>query len=183
MVEHQSTREDDMKLQTLLSISLLGLSGMTQAQSTPIEQWQIMEGKGLTDNYVYLGMSRKEARTRTTNGNCNGKVTQCSFRAQDNQNAPVITLFFNSQNKVSDINIIQGAGISWPTKAGAVDGMTPEQVQALYPGSVIQQADPFTRVVVAARQGYRYSFNQVCNSDGQCPIFTYHSLFKRQKGQ
>ena len=172
-----------MKTLSLIGIALLSISSLAQAQSTPIEQWQIMEGKGLTDNYVYLGMSRKEARTRTTNGNCDGQVAQCSFRAQDNERAPVITLFFNSKNKVSDINIIQGAGISWPTTAGAVDGMTPEQVQALYPGSVIQQADPFTRVVVAARQGYRYSFNQVCNSDDQCPTFIYHSLFKRQKGQ
>lgn len=172
-----------MKLHTLLSISLLGLSGLTQAQSTPIEQWQIIEGKGLTDNYVYLGMTRQEARTRTTNGNCNGKVAQCSFRGQDNPEAPAITLFFNDKNRVSDINIVQGGSISWPTSAGAVDRMTPEQVQAFYPGSVIQQGDPFTRVVVAARQGYRYTFNQVCNTDDICPISTYHSIFKRQKGQ
>ena len=173
-----------MKLQTLLSISLLGLSSLAQAQSTPITQWQIIEGKGLTDNYVYLGMSRKEARTRTTNGNCNGQVAQCSFRAQDNLDAPVITLFFNSKNKVSDIVINQGGGnITWPTSAGVMDGMTPEQVQAFYPGSVIEQTDPFTRVVVASRQGYRYTFNQVCNSDDICPISTYTTLFKRQKGQ
>ena len=172
-----------MKALSLMGMALLSISSLAQAQSTPIEQWKIIEGRGLTDDYVYLGMSRKEANTRTTNGNCKGKVTQCSFRAQDNVNAPVIMLYFNDKNKVSDINLIQGAGISWPTTAGAVDGMTPEQVQALYPGSAIQQADPFTRVVVAARQGYRYSFNQVCNSDDQCPIFTYHSVFKRQKAQ
>jgi hypothetical protein len=172
-----------MKLHTLLSISLLSLSGLAPAQSPPIEQWKILEGRGLTDNYVYLGMSREEANTRTTNGNCSGNVSQCSFRGQDNPDAPVITLFFNKKNKVTDINFIQGVPIAWPTTAGAVDGMTPEQVQALYPGSVIQQTDPFTRVVVAARQGYRYSFHQVCNSDDQCPIFTYHSVFKRQKAQ
>ena len=173
-----------MNTRILATIALtLGLAATAQAQSTPIEQWKIIEGKGLTDKYVYIGMSREEANTRTTNGDCSGKVSQCSFRGQDNPDAPVINLLFNKKNKVTDINFYQGAPIAWPTKAGVIDGMTPEQVQALYPGSVIQQTDPFTRVVVAARQGYRYSFNYMCNSDDQCNISTYQSVFKRQKAQ
>ncbi len=135
-----------MTFRALIGMSLIAMSGLSQAQSTPIEQWQIIEGQGLTDNYVYLGMSRKEANTRTSNGNCRGKVTQCSFRAQDNVNAPVITLFFNAKNRVTAINFIQGAGISWPTTAGFTEGMTPEQIlgapTVIYPGPRPKKGQP-----------------------------------------
>ncbi|MDZ7812908.1 MAG: hypothetical protein U5L74_07260 [Ideonella sp.] len=172
-----------MTFRALIGMGLIAIAGLSQAQSTPIEQWQIIEGKGLTDDYVFIGMTRKLANTRTANGNCKGKVTECTFRAQDNPIGPSITLHFSPKNRVTRFDIVQRNGIAWQTTAGVIEGMTPEQVQALYPGSTIQQTGQTTQVVMARNQGYSYSYEKVCNSDDFCDVNIFHSIFKRRKSQ
>ncbi|MDZ7812906.1 MAG: hypothetical protein U5L74_07250 [Ideonella sp.] len=43
-----------MTPRSLLAMAALtfAAAGAAHAQSTPIEQWKVIEGKGLTDNYV-----------------------------------------------------------------------------------------------------------------------------------
>lgn len=166
-----------MKIRTIVTLALsVGLAATAQAQSTPIEQWQIIEGQGVTDNYVYIGMSRKEARTRTANGNCNGPVTQCSFRAQDRSEAPVITLFFDGKGKVASIQIIN-AEIAWPTTRGATDAMTAQQVQALYPKSTLTM--PSFNVETVTTRTQHYSFNQQTTcAEEFCSVLSWHTVRK-----
>ena len=166
-----------MKIHAIITLALsMGLAATAQAQSTPIEQWQIIEGKGVTDNYVYIGMSRKEARTRTTNGNCNGLVTQCSFRAQDRSEAPAITLFFDDKGKVNAIQIIN-AEIAWPTTRGATDAMTAQQVQALYPKSTLTMPSFSVEQVTTRTQNYSFNQQTLC-ADEFCSVLSWHTVRK-----
>ncbi|WP_396270729.1 hypothetical protein [Ideonella sp.] len=129
---------------TLISLSLcsalLAASGTTQA-ATPIENWLIVEGRGLGDDFVYLGMSRQKAM-EVSGGLCANGAHGCIFRPRED--AGWITLVFcdypspyacGPKKKVKRIEIRQtGSPIQWRTTAGAADGMTVEEVQALYPG-------------------------------------------------
>jgi hypothetical protein len=172
-----------MKVLSLLALAALMAAGTAQAQSTPIDQWQIIEGRGLTDDVVYLGMNRKEAVALSSN--CRGKVSACSFQPQDNSgtsvDSPVVTLSFNAKNKVSMITINQNfRAIQWPTKAGATDAMSLTQVQSLYPGSVISPVGPFDFAVTAAKQGY--TFNEINNGSDLFPRrLVTHVLTKPQR--
>lgn len=157
-----------MKVSSLLALAALMTAGTVQAQSTPINQWQIIEGRGLTDDVVRLGMARKEAVSLSRN--CRGKVSTCSFQPQGESStpvdSPVVTLTFDAKNKVSMITINQNfRAIQWPTTAGATDAMSITQVQSLYPGSVIAQVGPFDYAMTASKQGY--TFNEINQgSDG-----------------
>ncbi len=172
-----------MKVLSLLALAALMAAGTAHAQSTPIDQWQIIEGRGLTDDVVYLGMTRKEAVALSSN--CRGKVSTCSFQPQGNSgtpvDSPVVTLSFNAKNKVSMITINQNfRAIQWPTKAGATDAMSLTQVQSLYPGSVISPVGPFDFAVTAAKQGY--TFNEINEGgDGFERRIITHVLTKPQR--
>ena len=174
-----------MKAPVLIALAALFVASHAQAQSTPIEQWQIIEGKGLTDSYVYLGMSRKEARRKAVNGECDPGgspfLNKCSFSAQGRPDAPFLTLTFNDKSKVIRIDVeTTYSSIKWPTTAGATDAMTADQVQALYPGSTLNAFSNGAQVV-AARQGYE--FNEQVNSSPDAPCFAtvVHTIIKPKK--
>ncbi|MDZ7812907.1 MAG: hypothetical protein U5L74_07255 [Ideonella sp.] len=128
-----------------------------------------------------MGMTRQEARTRTNTGSCDSNFGQGGFHAQDRQDAPILVLSFNAKNKVVRIDIFSSdSAIHWPSKAGATDDMSFEQVQRIYPGSVIEQTGASTEVV-AARQGYRFGRIFNCAPFEPCPPSVYQSVVKRQK--
>lgn len=175
-----------MSIRSTLTLATLMLAGVAQAQSTPIQQWQIIEGKGLTDNYVFLGMTRKQAVT--VHRDCRGKVSRCSFQPQDGSgtllNTPVVTLNFDAKNKVSSIDVNQGGrDIQWPTTAGAVDSMTADQVKALYPGSTLVRGDSGDATVTAAKQGYVFNQDFSCAPFEPCFPLVLHSIVKPKKAQ
>ena len=124
-----------------LCTALLAATG-TALAATPIEDWQITEGRGLGDGFVYIGMSREKAY-EASGGACTNGARSCIFRPRED--AGWITLVFcehalpqacGSKKKVKRIEIRQtGSPIQWRTSAGAADGMTVEEVQALYPGN------------------------------------------------
>ncbi|WP_396270730.1 hypothetical protein [Ideonella sp.] len=172
-----------MKVLSLLALAALMAAGTAQAQSTPINQWQIIEGRGLTDDVVYLGMTRKAAVA--VSRECKGKVSTCSFQPQAGSptpiDTPVVTLTFDAKNKVSRIVINQNfRDIQWPTTAGATDAMSITQVQALYPGSSIAPLGPFDYALTASKQGYTFNeYNE--GSDGFERRLVTHVLTKPRR--
>lgn len=171
-----------MRFRSLFVAAALAAAGAAHAQSTPVEQWQIIEGKGLTDNYVYLGMSRKEAIAKDASGSCKLHRYQCSFRALNRSDTPIIALYFNEKSKVTRIEVFSlESAIKWPTTAGATDAMTGSQVQALYPGSVFTPLGAGEQVV-AARQGYEFLKVFSCPPFEPCSEQVTHTIVKRVKG-
>lgn len=176
-----------MRFRSLFVAAALAAAGAAHAQSTPVEQWQIIEGKGLTDNYVYLGMPRKQAAA--LDRGCRGKVTSCSFQPQAGSttqlDTPIVTLHFDAKNKVSSIDINQGGrAIQWPTTAGATNAMSAAEVQALYPGSTLVRDEVFnTNTVTAAKQGYVFSQAFTCAPFEPCGVLVLHSVVKPKKAQ
>ena len=171
-----------MRIRHAFAITTLLLAGAAQAQSTPVEQWQIIEGKGLTDNYVFLGMSRKQAIAIDQSGNCALNRFQCVFSALNRPDTPTIVLTFNDKAKVIRIEVTSSnSAIKWPTTAGATDDMTGDQVQALYPRSVLTDVGTGVQVT-AARQGYQFTKVASCAPFEPCPVQVTHTIVKRSKG-
>ncbi len=118
--------------------------GSLAAQATPVEQWQIIEGRGLTDDAVYLGQPRKQLLQRSKT--CKKPATECTFRIAPS--IQDITVFFNAKNKVNRIRFAAQQNIfnctatpfafAWPTARGVNFYNRFFDVQTTYPGSTLQ---------------------------------------------
>lgn len=150
------------------------VSQISAIQSTNLANVQIIEGVGVGD-IVTLGMTRDQIKRIATNGNCD-TANECSFKLSNDTAA--ITVTFDSSNKVNTIEVNQIAVFPdkrWSTTRGAVDGMRPEQVAALYPGSTTTSQYPYT-YVRAESFGYQYTYFQSCSNIG-CGPRAVHLIF------
>jgi hypothetical protein len=143
-----------------LGIVALAL-GSLAAQATPVEQWQIIEGRGLTDDAVFLGQPRKQLVQRSKT--CKKPATECTFRIAPS--IQDITVYFNAKNKVERIRFAaqhtnfncstDPAGFTWPTSRGVHFYDRFFTVQAAYPGSTLQCGGGVC-VVDAPKDGLRF---------------------------
>ncbi|MBD0823317.1 hypothetical protein [Aestuariibaculum marinum] len=133
---------------------------------------EIIENQGV-GNIITLGMSRNDIHT-ALGGNICGTASECSFRLTPETG--VITVTFNSDDLVTNIDINQNNILDenkWSTTSGATDNMTPNEVAALYPGSVIKSEYPYT-YVLASKDGYTLEYYESCTYAGCTTSITHH---------
>jgi hypothetical protein len=164
----------------------------TASHATPIADWQIIEGYGLTDGYAYLGMTLAEAESRAP-VQCytpSSPTWVCTLRPDPD--APPIDVWFPERAEDAQAYRIEIRGGGWPidwaTTAGARARMPVKDVQALYPGStrdiedygdIFSAAERDIHVYVRAR-GYDYLHSFSCNTDNGGPLLEKwtHVIFR-----
>jgi len=169
-----------MKLIRLLPLAALVTAAA--ASATPVADWQIIEGYGLTDDYAYLGMTLAEAETRGPPGACATSFGKWACGLLPDPDAPFVYVWFPDDRKDSQAFRIDiyayGRVINWRTTAGAFAGMPVRQVQALYPGSkrrteeygdIVSSAERDVHIYDRAR-GYDYLHSFYCNTDNGGPL-------------
>jgi len=154
------------------AVTVLGVAGPAVAQD--YSSLEIIEGQGVGD-VVTLGMTRAEIILVADNGNCD-TADSCSFRLSPDTAA--LTVSFDASDRVDYITINQGGIFEeyrWSTTAGATDYMSPEEVAALYPGSVIESGYPWD-YVNAQDYGYTYGNSITCSYVG-CTESSIHYVY------
>ncbi|MBQ0934464.1 hypothetical protein [Ideonella paludis] len=166
---------------TFHALSALALTTVTlAAQATPPEQWEIIEGHGLTDNAVYLGQPRKQLIQRSKS--CKKPATECTFRIEPS--AQDITVFFNAKSKVERIRFRAAAvavqncqsvplPFTWPTSKGADFTWGVPGVADLYPGSTWQCSFGYC-TTEAQTHGLRFEMR---HTNDECDLF-YDGTFE-----
>ncbi|MCB1245815.1 MAG: hypothetical protein KDB69_00955, partial [Acidimicrobiia bacterium] len=168
-----------------IALATIFTGATTASAAEPPSGSVIQEGVGVVTStgagIVTLGMTRQQIAdgpAAATNGNCD-VATTCSFRPFPDEAAFIVT--FDSADKVKEIEVIQGSSsldYYWPTAATGmvIDFLSLQEVQALYPGSVIIGDE-----VVDADLGYTYHSTLTCYA-GFCSRFSYHIIYAGSGG-
>jgi hypothetical protein len=150
-----------------LGLVAIAFGGVT-AQATPVDQWVIIEGQGLTDNAVYLGQPRTQLVQRSKA--CKKPATQCTFRIEPS--VQDITVFFNAKNKVERIQFTATElnfngeplkGFTWSTSRGLPYYGDAYLAHAYtYPGSTYQCIAGSGCIMDSPKDGLRFIDRNFC---------------------
>ena len=177
-----------------LGISLLTTvvtAPMSMAQAAPTFDFKdlvITEGVGLIEQstnakYITLGMTEKRVRANEPRLDCPPLASFCAVRPTSETGW--IRVFFDAEKRVTQLTFDQNYGShKWPSRKGAVDGMTLAQVHALYKGSILTaDGDPtqFGNGMVVTKTGnYQYGTSVQCTDQG-CTYGTLSHVWKGSK--
>ena len=162
------------------------------ATATPVDEWQIIEGHGITDDYAFLGMTLAEAQTRIArsySGSCYDfyGTQRCDLTPQ--AAGPMVRVFFDGgapESVATSIQVYPGIWLDWPTPRGASSHLPLSQKPALYPGAVIRDgrsssggARVHERTVTSRDTGYLFHRRLWCLKDapGECDLSYAHEIF------
>ncbi|MDZ7813661.1 MAG: hypothetical protein U5L74_11305 [Ideonella sp.] len=165
---------------------------VTQAQAAPTYDYKalvIVEGVGLVEGptkakYVVLGMTKQHLSTSVPGVFCPQMQDFCWVFPSTETGTAIAT--FNAKQRVSQLTFYQDSSAhKWPTRKGAVDGMTLAAIHALYKGSTLTtEGDPNvypTEGSVRTRNGnYTHSTFNFCEDTG-CFYQTNSSVQKGVK--
>ncbi|MDZ7812904.1 MAG: hypothetical protein U5L74_07240 [Ideonella sp.] len=185
-----------MKIRKLFGIGVLVALGTAQsswAQTTPTFDYKdmvITEGVGLVEKatntkYIAVGMSKKRVRANAPQLSCPSAADYCAVSTSAETGD--IYLTFDAEQKVTQLILDQDrAPHKWPSRKGAVDGMTLAQVHALYKGSTLTTDDdptqtPATGSVVTKNGNYRYLTALNCFDSDNCTFDTRTWISKGSK--
>ncbi len=135
---------------------------------------ELIEGYGVGDHIV-LGMTRDEVEA--VKGDACDDASSCDLYLSSD--TALIQTWFDAADTVSYIRVTQNHvayANRWATTAGAIDGMSLSDVQALYPGSILSWNS-----VTAEADGYTYTNNSKCTYTG-CVTDFRHDIYEPTGG-
>ena len=165
-------------------------SAQAQTATTPdYKQLVIVEGVGLVDGptnakYITLGMSKKFISTSVAGVFCPQTADFCWVSPSSETGFAIAT--FDANKRVSQLMFYQDQSThKWPTRKGAVDGMTLAAVHALYKGSALEtNGDPNVYPTVGSVRtnsgNYEYFTTYNCEDTG-CAFQTNSRVQKGSK--
>ena len=161
------------------------------AQAAPTFNYtnlQIVEGVGLADatsgaKYITIGMTKAKAMANAPQMQCD-YVNYCVVKTSETTGW--VTVHLDGNAKVIQLDFYQDpVAHKWPTKKGAVDGMTLAQVHALYKGSTLSSTTDPTQTpadgyVRTKNSNYLYETYTFCDDTG-CVFQTTSTVRKGTK--